>query len=480
MPEPTPPDLQNQIQSCLVQRQNLEAIFDSVADGIVAVDSQLRVVNVNRAAQDLAGLDRQVAVGRPWAEVLGLAADHPLHRALREAEEVDALAADLVDRRGRPRQVVVTTRVLRDEVGRGQGLVAILRDVTELESMRDLLQGREQYYGLQGRSRAMQEIYQLVDDLADSDATVLILGESGTGKELVAGAIHQSSHRADGPYVKVNCSALSEGLLESELFGHVRGAFTGAVADKVGRFEQAAGGTIFLDEIGDLSAKVQVKLLRVLQEREIERVGSGHTLRVDCRVIAATHRDLHREMAAGRFREDLFYRLNVMPIQIPPLRERTEDIPMIAAHFVERFRAETGRQVLSLDGEALALLMDYPWPGNVRELENAIAHAFIKCRGEVVRAVALPPHVRRGAGAGGVPEDMAGSSKETDQTTRPTPPVDGPNPVSAGVAAGAEADEERHRVVEALRASRWNRTAAAARLGMHRTTLWRKMREWGI
>jgi len=460
--------LQDPIQACLVQRQNLEAIFDSVADGIVAVDCQLRLVNVNRAAQDLTGIDRRGAIGRPCAEVLELPGEHPLLQALARPDEMEALSTDLADGKGRSRQVVVTTRALRDEAGQRQGQVAILRDVTELESMRDLLQGREHFHGLQGRSRAMQEIFQLVEDLADSDATVLVLGESGTGKELVAGAIHHSSHRRDGPYVKVNCSALSEGLLESELFGHVRGAFTGAVSDKVGRFEQASGGTIFLDEIGDLSPTVQVKLLRVLQEREIERVGSGHTLRVDCRVIAATHRDLHREINAGRFREDLFYRLNVMPIELPPLRERTEDIPLIATHFVERFRAETGRAVQRLDGEALALLMDYAWPGNVRELENAIAHAFIRCRGEVVGADALPAFLRQPPPAEGLNGTGARQAEALGPARRP----------GQGDDAGDEA--ERHRVIEALRASRWNRTAAAAHLGMHRTTLWRKMREWGL
>ena len=463
-PAGTAPDraLRDQIQACMVQRQNLEAIFDSVADGILAVDRQLRVVNLNRAGLDLAGTNRLGAIGRPCTELLGLAADNPLHRALRRSEEVDGLPADMVDGRGRPRQVVATTRILRDEGGEPQGLVAILRDVTELESMRDLLSGREQFHGLLGHSRAMQEIYQLVEDLADSDATVLILGESGTGKELLAGAIHHSSHRRGGPFVKVNCSALSEGLLESELFGHVRGAFTGAVADKVGRFEQASGGTLFLDEVGDLSPSVQVKLLRVLQEREFERVGSGRTLRVDCRVIAATHRDLPREIAAGGFREDLYYRLNVMPIELPPLRQRTEDIPLIVAHFVERFRAETGRPVQRLDDEALGLLMDYPWPGNVRELENAIAHAFIKCRGEVLRAESLPPVLRQRPGA-------------------PPRPGGGPPPEqAAGAPARTDAEEERQRVLEALRESRWNRTTAAARLGMHRTTLWRKMREWGL
>ncbi|MFH1570599.1 MAG: sigma 54-interacting transcriptional regulator [Gemmatimonadota bacterium] len=475
MSQPLPRHLQDQIQACMVQRQNLEAIFDSVADGILAVDAHLRVINLNRATQALSGYGRDEASGLSCLEVLGLPEDDEgLRPVLVERREVDSLPATVTDRHGRRRRLVVSTRLLRDEAGEPQGLVAILRDVTELESMREQLSGRDHFHGLLGRSRRMQEIYQLVEDLADSDATVLILGESGTGKELVAGAVHHASHRRHGPYVKVNCSALSESLLESELFGHVRGAFTGAVRDKIGRFEQASGGTIFLDEIGDLSPAVQVKLLRVLQEREVERVGSGQTLRVDCRVIAATHRDLPGEIAAGRFREDLYYRLNVMPIEVPPLRERTEDIPLIVAHFVDRLRSETGRPIRRLADEALALLMDYPWPGNVRELENSIAHAFIKCRGEVLGRDCLPAFLKTAGGgplAGGGPVAAGG---------RPAPPlVADPRRSAAGLPDALDGDE-RARVLEALRDSRWNRSAAAARLGMHRTTLWRKLREWGI
>jgi transcriptional regulator with GAF, ATPase, and Fis domain len=362
-------------------------------------------------------------------------------------------------RDGHPRSLVVSTRVLRDGAGAELGVVAILRDVTELESLRGRLRGHPGFEGLVGRSRAMQAVYQLIEDLADSDATVLILGESGTGKERIAEAIHRHSRRRDGPFVKVNCSALSEGLLESELFGHVKGAFTGAVRDAVGRFEQAAGGSIFLDEIGDLTPHVQVKLLRVLQERQIERVGSGVTIRVDTRVIAATHRDLHRAMREGQFRQDLFYRLNVMPIEVPPLRSRREDIPLLVARFIERFAQQTGRPVRGIDDAALGRLMDHDWPGNVRELENAIEHAFVRCRGELLLAECLPS----------------------------LSPGGGPLPRSESVLAGrvlspaSEAGSvDRAQVLKVLEECRWNRAGAAARLGMHRTTLWRRLREWGI
>ncbi len=245
----------------------------------------------------------------------------------------------------RLRQLLATTRVLRDDDGQAQGVVLVLHDVTELEAIRDQLGNRRGIHGIIGRHRTMQEIYELVEQLADSDATVLVLGESGTGKELVASAIHHSSHRRAGPFVKVNCAALSESLFESDLFGHVKGACTGALRDKVGRFELAQAGTIFLDEIGDVSLAVQVKLLRVLQGRQIKRVGSSETVDVDCRVISATNQDLTRSIAEERFRSDLFYRLNVMPIEVPPLRQRREDIPLLVDYFVELFRARRGRKI---------------------------------------------------------------------------------------------------------------------------------------
>ncbi len=452
-------ELQNQIQTCMMQRHNLEAIFDSVADGIIAVDLKMRISNLNEAAQHMTGYTRQDAVGESCMEILGLTYNEDeLCKVFQARRKVDGLSACIVDRRGQKHDLVVSTRVLKDEEGSEKGLVAIVRDVTELEALRSQLQGRDSFCGMISKNHIMQEIYQLIEDLADSDATVFILGESGTGKELVASAIHQNSQRSKKPFVKVNCSALSVSLLESELFGHVKGAFTGAIRDKIGRFEMAAGGTIFLDEIGDVSASVQVKLLRVLQEREIERVGSSETLQVDTRVIAATNRDVVAAIKQGTFREDLYYRLHVMPIELPPLRERKEDIPLLVKHFIEKFNAQTSRLIQTINPDALALLMDYHWPGNVRELGNAIEHAFIKCRGDVLLPECLPrlePVVER---------KLEGSGEVADAA--PAPDIAGRG--------------ERERLIETLRACRWNRSQAAARLDMHRTTLWRKIRELGI
>ena len=290
-------ELQNQIQLCMMQRQNMEAIFNAVADGIIAFDLHLRIINLNKAAQAMIGYTREEAVGESCLELLPATANRDTFCALfNPRREIDASTTHLDNRHGRTLQVLVSTRILKDDEDHVQGLVAILRDVTELETLREKLQHQESFFDLIGKSHRMQGLYQLVEDLAESNASVLILGESGTGKELVATAIHNTSQRSEGPLVKVNCSALSEGLLESELFGHVKGAFTGAIRDKAGRFEQADGGTVFLDEIGDLSSAVQVKLLRVLQEREIERVGSNEPRKVDVRIISATNQNLEEKI----------------------------------------------------------------------------------------------------------------------------------------------------------------------------------------
>jgi transcriptional regulator with PAS, ATPase and Fis domain len=308
----------------------------------------------------------------------------------------------------------------------------------------------------------MQEIYTLIEDIADSDATVLIQGESGTGKELVAQAIHYQASRSNKPFVKVNCSALAETLLETELFGHVKGAFTGAIRDKIGRFELAQGGTIFLDEIGDISPAIQVKLLRVLQEKEIERVGSTKSIKVDVRVITATNKDLKKLMQQNKFREDLFYRLYVIPIHLSPLRERKEDIPLLVEHFIGQFKNQTGKNIESFSEDALKLLLDYSWPGNVRELENAIEHAFVKCRTHLI----LPEHL---------PQEVLGAKVES--------PIWRRNRFQEipGAKKGSAVRKRRRltydQLYRALKESQGNKTLAAKQLGIGRTTLWRKLKK---
>ena len=464
-------DLRNQIAHCISQRKNLEAIFNSVNDGILAVDAHLQVVNLNRAAQDILGVTHEDALGEPCTALLRKADDPggcELADAVRSGQMLQGREMRICRPDGQVRALEATTHVLQDEAGRPQGVVAILRDVTELQRLRTALRERERFERLIGKSHRMLEIYQLIEDIGESDATVLILGESGTGKELVAEAIHRRSHRRGGAFVKVNCSALSEGLLESELFGHVKGAFTGAIRDKAGRFELADGGTIFLDEIGEISPAVQVKLLRVLQEREFERVGGTETLHSDVRVIAATNRDLKQRMAEGRFRDDLYYRLYVVPIELPALRERKEDLPLLLEHFLEKFRQQTGKPIAKATPEVTSLMMDYDWPGNVRELENAVEHAFVKCHSEAIDVRDLPLGLVRDVGGAG------GARPGGDAPEREWAPT-------AGDGVGSDdGTSEKERLLAALKWAGWNQSRAARMLGMHRTTLWRKIKEYGI
>jgi Nif-specific regulatory protein len=306
---------------------------------------------------------------------------------------------------------------------------------------------------LVGTSAAMRAVYDMVAQVAPSDATVLVTGESGTGKELVAGEIHRTSRRADGPFVKVNCAALPESIIESELFGHERGAFTGAVGQRKGRFELAHGGTIFLDEIGELSPQVQVKLLRVLQEREIERIGGTSTIKVDVRVVAATNRNLEDELRAGRFREDLYYRLNVFPIRIPPLRERKSDIVLLADHFAEKYADRNGKLIKRISSPALDLLMSYHWPGNVRELENCIERAVILSSDMVIHSYHLPPSLQ--------------SAQSTN--TEPTTTLE-----------AALSRLEKELIVEALKIAGGNMAAAARRLGITERQIGLRVHHYGI
>ena len=316
------------------------------------------------------------------------------------------------------------------------------------------------FAGMVARSPAMLAIFSLIEKLEESDATILISGESGTGKELVARAVHRHSPCRHGPFVAVNCGALPDQLLESELFGHVKGAFTGAIRDRVGRFELADEGTLFLDEVGEMPPPLQVKLLRVLQERTFERVGESRSRRTGARIVAATNADLRTAALEGGFREDLYYRLRVVPISVPPLRHRREDIEPIARHLLERIAGRYGRSLL-LSPEALRVLVRHDWPGNVRELENALEFATAVCQGQTIH-----PH--------DLPEEISGAAPSAPPRAAEAPAT------PAGATADPAAERERRRLLEALEAHRWRRAPAARALGVSRTTLWRRMRELGL
>jgi PAS domain S-box-containing protein len=380
------------LESLLSDKENLERILDSLMEGIIAHDKQRRILFFNRAAEDITGYDRAELLGRDCHEAFGAPfcggrcsfcgeppdtwtrVDYPLNISTKE---------------GDPRRIEMTVTGMTDETGCFTGVLAAFRDVTDLVGLQIRLGEITSFAGIIGQDHKMLQIFEQIRELATNDYPVHITGETGTGKELVAAAIHNESQRGGGPFVPINCGALPEGVLESELFGHVKGAFSGAIRHKKGRFELADGGTIFLDEVVDLPKNMQVNLLRVLQESTFERVGGEETIFTNVRIISASNRDLKREVEKRNFREDLYYRLNVVPLELPPLRDRKNDIPLLADQLLER-AAKEGQKTAVLSKEALSIMLEYTWPGNVRELQNAIHYGLVKSKGRVIRPQDLP------------------------------------------------------------------------------------------
>ncbi len=434
-------------------RSNLEAIFRSVKDGIIMVDTELRIVEMNGAAAKISGISLKEAIGQSFASLPALCEGKGLEMlqwTIKKQEPVELPRLECCHP-GHPARVIsLSAFPLVNQGSTNAGAVLVLRDVTSLAALGKDLNERRQFYHIIGQNAKMQKIYSLIEDLADYQTTVLITGESGTGKELVAETLHHIGPRSKGPLVKVNCASLSESLLESELFGHVKGAFTGAVSDKIGRFQKADGGTIFLDEIGDISPKMQLHLLRVLQEMEFERVGDSTSMRVNVRVVAATNRNLSERVHLGEFREDLYYRLNVIEIPVPALRQRLDDLPLLVEHFLKKLNWKFNKTVVALTEQAQRLLMNYPWPGNVRELEHALEHAFVLCRGDSITADHLPNSITAFKGGQTVPICIEKCILNCES------------------------------IEDALEKSAWKISRAALLLGVDRRTVYRKMKTFGI
>ncbi len=438
--------------------QLMELILSSVADGIFTVDSQFRITYFNRAAERITGYSAAEARGRYCHEVFRTSLcsqDCPLRQSIRTGRRVRNARIDILTRDGRKRAISVSTAPLLDRQDVFLGGVETFRDDTELQTLRQEIRGTYTFRDIISKNAAMQQIFKTLPNIAQSDATVLIQGGSGTGKELFAAAIHDLSPRAKGPLITINCGAVPENLLESELFGHVKGAFTDARKDHVGRFEAANGGTILLDEIGEAPPALQVKLLRVLEGRKIRPVGGDEVRKIDVRVLAATNKDLEQLVAEGRFRSDLYYRLNVILIQLPELAQRSEDIPLLTDHFLDRLNSRMGREISGVTNEAMALLLRHTFPGNVRELQNVLEHAYIVSTGPRIQPEDLPPQLRPGNGSG--------------RSRRPDPAGASPTEVA-----------QRQQLIECLRRNDWNVPRASRELGLHRTTVWRRMKKLRI
>jgi PAS domain S-box-containing protein len=438
------------------QDRFLFTILDSIADGVFTVDRNWKITSFNRSAERITGVPRKEAIGQPCHDVFQAnicQSACALKRTIETGQQIIDMPVDILNSAGKNIPISISTAVLKDRRGRVIGGAETFRDLSAIEELRKELTKRYTFMDIVSKNHRIQEIFAILPDVAESDSTVLVEGPSGSGKELFARAIHDLSFRSKKPYVVVSCGALPDTLLESELFGYLRGAFTDARRDKPGRFALAHGGTIFLDEIGDISTAMQVKLLRVLQEMEYEPLGATAPVKVDVRIIAATNKNLKELVASGTFRQDLFYRLNVIRIELPPLSRRREDIPLLVDHFVRSFNLKRGKHIAGVTGEVMNFLMGYDFPGNVRELENLMEHAFVLCRGKQIEMRHLPAELTGRRDGDAIPPEGSGDPLR---------------------------DSQKRTIRETLRRFDGHRGRTAQALGIHPTTLWRKMQRLGI
>jgi PAS domain S-box-containing protein len=434
-----------------------QAILNSISEGVMTLDKDWKIASWNHAAERITGFHREEVIGKECMKLFRTAlcrANCPVDRALSCGQPSRDVQVAIRNKRNEVVHLLVNAAPLYDADGLIMGGLETFRDVSQSQWMQEELERQYGSGAMVGACDAMKRVFEVLASLINTDTTVLILGESGTGKELAARALHFYGQRRERAFVAINCSALPEGVLESELFGHAKGAFTGAVRDHMGKFELANGGTLFLDEIAEISPAIQVKLLRVIEEREFQRVGENKTIKIDVRLITATNKDLYKKVLEGSFRDDLYYRLSVYPLHIPPLRDRREDIPLLVGHFISRFNRQMGKSIQGIGDGVFEILESYPWPGNIRELANAIEHAFVHCKGSLLHPSDFPLHVAES------PPQPIGPKSSTTQDR-------------LGLV-------ERGLILKELEAANWLKSVAARRLGMSRSTLWRKMAKYGL
>jgi len=441
-------------------KNQTKIILDSIADGVFTVDSDWKITSFNRAAEKITGIKKEEAIGRYCWEVFKASICEKgcsLKRTMETGHPIINQHIFIVNSIGDRIPISISTALLKDNNNNIIGGVETFRDLSVEEQLRKELAKQHTFFGIISKNREMQRLFEMLELVSGNDTTVLLEGESGTGKELFARAIHSLSHRKKGPIITVNCGALPDTLLESELFGYKAGAFTDAKKDKPGRFAQAENGTIFLDEIGDISPMLQMRLLRVLQERVYEPLGSTKSEKADVRIVAATNKNLEELVNQGLFREDLYYRINIVTLFLPPLRERKEDIPLLVEHFINRFNSLRGKEIQGLSPRAMNLLMSYDFPGNIRELENIVEYSTVVCKNHLIRRVHLPETLHQKIGLKKIPV--------SEKITESEPSLEA---------------VEKDIIFKALKKNNWSRKLTAAQLSIHPTTLWRKMKRLNL
>lgn len=432
-----------------------DVILNSIAEGVITVDKEFKITFINEAAEKLTGFKREQVIGQFCKGVFKsefCLSNCPIAQVLKNGKNIFDLDTSIncVDSQSIP--IRLNAAVLKDENNIPTGGVITFRDISLFKQVEDLLKAESQFHGIVGKNKSMKEIYQLIMEISDSDAHVLITGETGTGKELIANAIQATSKRKNEKFVKINCSVIPHNLLASELFGHAKGAFTDAKSDRIGRFELANNGTIFLDEIAEMPVQMQSQILRVIQEGTFERLGESITRKTDVRIIAATNTNLEEAIVHGKFRRDLYYRLSVLPIEVPPLRKRKDDIPVLTDYFIRKFAFVYKKNILGIDESALDLLVNWAWSGNVRELENSIEYAIIKSKNNTyLNLHDLPIRIK----------EKAGNNKSENKIN-------------------GLAEHNNSQLIELLNTHKWNKTKVAEILGVDRTTLWRRLKSLGI
>ncbi len=450
-------DLTLKTSELIGQRNKLEAIFNSNIEGTFTIDHEWNITSFNNSAAKITGYKKQEAIGKKCWEIFNSNLCRNgchMEQTMNKGKSTIDNELKIVHKNGSRIPIRVNSAILLNNKNEKTGAVETFMDISEIKNLSDHLHEKYSYENIVGKNKELKKIISVLENVAQTNSSVLLTGESGTGKELAARAIHLNGSRRTGPFIAVNCSAFVESLIESELFGHEKGAFTGAVKTKTGRFELAKGGTLFIDEIGDLSLRVQTKLLRVLETRKFERVGSNKSIMMDARIIAATNKNLHEEILSGKFREDLFYRINIINIHLPPLRERKDDLPLLINHFIDHFNEKFGKSIKQLSSSAYELIFEYDWPGNIRELENVIEHCFILCSGSVIQVEHLPKTLKN--------FKNNSSSKVSLRITNDL------------------REMEKEIILSALENNKWNKKQTAKELKIDPSTLWRKMKKMKI